>query len=157
MYDAVRGGYHVWMLMIREGIAIPSSYEKNIIDHILLLQNRYGGFNDRVIASTCDNIDCIDPLVRFSIRNPEYRKSEIKDCLIKAKKYLLGNRNSDGGFCFQRNKKLYYGSADAQSNKNESNLFATWFSVLALLIIEEYLTENKYLISNLPGYHYRLK
>lgn len=157
LFEAVRGGYHVWMLMIQEGEIFNQTQIKNIIDSILLLQNRFGGFNDEIIADTCHNIDCIDPLVRFSFMIPNYRKKEVENTLRKAKRYLLNNRNSDGGFCFNRMSKFRYGNDAHVSKRNESNMFATWFSLLALLIIEDYFNKDAILVSKLPGMEYVIK
>lgn len=157
LYEAVRGGYHVWMLMIQEGVCFDPDTIKKIIDCILALQNKFGGFNKNIIADTCHNIDCIDPLVRFSLMLPNYRKSEVEDALLKAKNYLLCNRNKDGGFCFNRMCKFRYGNDAHISKRNESNMFATWFTLLALILIEEYFSNDAILVSYLPGMEYRVK
>lgn len=154
LYGAMRGGYHIWSLLMREKAELKN--DTNVIDIILSLQNKYGGFDESVIASTCMNIDCIDPLARFSLRNKEYREKEVRRALIKAQDYLLHNRNKDGGFCFERYRILRYGNDQSISKKNESNLFATWFSVVALIIIDEYLGGKKRLYSELPGMEYHL-
>lgn len=157
LYEAVRGGYHVWMLMIQEGVKFQENHIHNIIDTILLLQNKYGGYNKHLIADICHNIDCIDPLVRFSYMDPDYRKNEIEDALLNARRYLLNNRNDDGGFCFGRMIKLRYGNDSLRSDFNESNMFGTWFTLLALMIIEDYFDEKVLLESKLPGMEYKVK
>ena len=157
LYEAIRGGYHVWMLMIQEGVEFDGVVITNIIDTILDLQNKYGGFNKQVIADTCHNIDCIDPLVRFAFMKPGYRSEDIKRALIRSRRYLLNNRNGDGGFCFRRLDKMHYGCDAHISLRNGSNIFATWFSLLALLIIEDYFGEGVWLQSFLPGLEYSVR
>lgn len=157
LYEAVRGGYHIWMLMIREGIVFEESQIRNIIDTVLDLQNQQGGFNDRVIADTCHNIDCIDPLIRFSLMMPTYRKNEIEVALRKARNYLLGNWNKDGGFCFSRIGKLTYGSSVHKTRRNESSMFGTWFTLVALLLINDYFYSTGHISSNLPGYEQAIR
>ena len=157
LYEAVRGGYHVWMLMEAEGIEFEEKHVKRIIDTVLSLQNPFGGFNYRIVADTCMNIDCIDVLARFSLMAEDYRKTDVENALRKAEKYLLNNLNSDGGFCFCRIHGTRYGN-DAHSTKiNESGLFGTWFSLLSLCIIHDYFEEKRFLKSEIPGYEYRLK
>ena len=154
LYDSVRGGYHVWMLLLQEGVNFNS---KNIIDNILSLQNKLGGFSKEPISSTCANIDCIDPMVRFSRLNPDYKREEIQGSLLSVRKYLMHNQNKDGGFCFQKFKRLRYGNNESTSTWGESNIFATWFSLLALLIVDEHLNGSSWLKSNLPGMQYRIQ
>ncbi len=157
LYEAIRGGYHVWMLMIQKGVVFHEKIITNIIDTILSIQNNFGGFNDRIIADVCHNIDCIDPLTRFSLMMPDYRRDEVTKTLKKARNYLLSNMNQDGGFCFSRMNKMFYGNCSLISARNESNMFGTWFTLLALLIIEEYLSGERLIKSSLPGMQYRLK
>lgn len=157
LYEAVRGGYHVWMLMIKEKVSFNDDMKKNIIDVILSLQNKWGGYNKDVISDICHNIDCIDPLIRFSIMIPDYRRDEIELSIRKARNYLLGNRNKDGGFCFARMNNCRYGSKELFSARNKSNMFSTWFTLLAITIIEEYLDEKRYIVSDLPGMQYKLR
>lgn len=154
LYGSMRGGYHIWSLLTREGIGLKD--DTYVIDVILSLQNKYGGFDESTIASTCMNIDCIDPLIRFSGRNKGYREKEVRETLMKARNYLLHNRNEDGGFCFERHRALRYGNDQSTSEKNESNLFATWFSLVALIMIEEYMGGKKRLHSELPGMEYHI-
>ncbi len=157
LYEAVRGGYHVWMLMIQEKVEFDQIQIKNIIDCILSLQNKLGGFDEHIISDTCHNIDCIDPLARFSLMLPQYRKNEVEATLRKARNYLLCNRNLDGGFCFSRMCKFKYGNDLHVSKRNESNMFATWFSLLALSIIEDFFSRDVILTSSLPGMEYHIK
>lgn len=67
------------------------------------------------------------------------------------------NRNKDGGFCFNRMCKFRCGNDAHISKRNESNMFATWFTLLALILIEEYFSNDAILVSNLPGKEYRVK
>ncbi len=157
LYEAIRGGYHVWMLMIQEGVSFDDKVITNIIDTILELQNKFGGFNKQIIADICHNIDCIDPLVRFACMKPEYRTDDIKNALTNSREYLLNNRNRDGGFCFSRIEKMHYGCDAHVSFRNESNIFATWFTLLAILIIEDFLGNKPRLQSMLPGMEHSIR
>ena len=158
--------YHLWALYFYVGRRI--SYIEKAIDSCLALQNELGGFGpgceasriSNPFTSACEDIDCIDPLSRFYFMT-DYRKKDIEDALRKAIPWILTNQNDDGGFLFRRDEIFVYGHELMTSQKNESNMFATWFRTLSLAYISKVLSnENVFkkikfnLNVNCPGYQF---
>jgi hypothetical protein len=127
---AVQAGYHFWLVLEYEGRAI--GHPERAIDSILATQNVLGGYGLRLNSSVCDDIDSIDPLMRLSKRT-NYRSEEVQASLTKALASLLSNFNGDGGAGFRRHEAMHYGYTDKMwSGVNESNVFFTWFRMLAV-------------------------
>lgn len=158
--------YHLWALYFYDQRKI--NYIEKAIDSCLALQNEFGGFGpgykvgrvSNPFTSACEDIDCIDPLSRFYFTT-DYRKKDIENSLQKAIPWILCNQNKDGGFVFRREEKLVYGHDLMTSQKNESNLFATWFRTLSLAYISKVLPEEEVfkniefnLDVNCPGYQF---
>lgn len=158
--------YHLWVLYFYDGRRI--NYIEKALDSCLALQNEFGGFGpgytvskiSNPFTSACEDIDCIDPLSRFYFMT-DYRKKDIGDALRKAIPWILYNQNNDGGFVFRREEKFVYGHELMTSQKNESNMFATWFRILSLAYISKVLP-NEDVFKNIkfnlnvgcPGYQF---
>lgn len=154
LYEACRGAYHIYPMFIYDNITLPNI--EKAIDSFLGTQNKWGGFNEDIKSSACDDIDIIDPLMRLS-RFSDYRNNDIKKTLEKAYKWILVNQNSDGGFVFKRHSKFAYGGHNELSSiKEESNIFATWFRTLSILYLDQYLFDRKVDMVNIPGYEMKL-
>ena len=125
----VQAGYHFWLLYFYDGIEIK--HKEKIIDYILQTQNILGGYGVQWNSSACEDIDSIDPLVRF-MSFTDYRKNDIKKSLERAVPAILNNLNSDGGFVFRRHEPLMIVHKNMYSGENESNVFYTWFRTLGL-------------------------
>lgn len=151
-YNAIRGAYHIWPILLYENE--PIRHKKEVIDFILPLQNRFGGWDSSVISSACADIDCIDPLIRFSNMVPGYKEKEVREALIKSLQYQLFNQNRDGGFSFEMGKNMRYGNDSLVSNKGESNMFATWFRLLTVLIIAARLYGYPVVLMPVSGLEY---
>lgn len=153
-YEAIRCAYHLYPLLDYDGIEIP--YREKAIDLILSVQNKYGGFDTRRNSSACEDIDAVDSLIRLARKTKGYRDEEIKKCLKRAFLWIKQNQMQDGGFVFRKGEEFDYGCDNVMSKVNESNMFATWFRMLSLCYIHDYLTNYKRDYVNLPGYEYSL-
>ena len=137
--DGVKIAYHFWIFYFYD--KLPIKFPERAIDSLLFTQNRFGGFDNSINSSACDDIDSIDPLCRL-IGIIDYKKSEIKNSLHQALPWVLINLNQDGGFVFKRNQSFKYGHDKMYSGINESNLFATWFRTLSLAYIGKALPDS---------------
>ncbi|MBD3272736.1 hypothetical protein GF385_00080 [Candidatus Dependentiae bacterium] len=149
---SIQAAYHIFLLFFYENREIPNN--KKIIDLLIKSQNRLGGFGISLNSSACEDIDSIDPLIRFSIKS-DYKIRDVKAVLNKALIWVLSNQNNDGGFVFRWNESFTYGHKEMFSNKNESSMFATWFRTLCLGYLINYLyNKSIFNIGNSPGYSF---
>ena len=75
----------------------------------------------------------------------------------KAFSWVLANQNDDGGFVFKLNEPFVYGHAQTSSLTNESHLFATWFRILSIAYMYNFLhKQNKFNIGRCPGYQFEI-
>jgi hypothetical protein len=125
----VQAGYHFWLLYFYD--RRPIQYVERIIDSVLKTQNILGGYGVQWNSSACEDIDSIDPLMRFS-RLTDYRQEDIQASLQRGLPAILHNLNFDGGWVFRRHEALTVVHPQMFSSFNESNLFYTWFRTLGL-------------------------
>lgn len=147
--QVVQGAYHIYPLFFYDRRDLP--FKEKAIDLLLSSQNTLGGFGITLNSSACEDIDSIDPLIRFSMVT-NYRKEDIDLALKRAFPAMLANMNDDGGFVFRRNEPFYYGHQEMYSGSNESSMFATWFRTLCLACLVRYFRlPNQFKIQNIPG------
>lgn len=152
----VRAAYHFYPLFEYEGRSIP--YSDKIVDTILPLQNRWGGWTvENGNSGACEDIDAIEPLIRCAYACPE-RAEEIKAAVRRAMVWQLSCRNQDKGFSFYlRSQQEYGGHKLTTSLRDESSMFATWFRTLCLAYEMQYLgMPNAFDIGRFPGYEITL-
>ncbi|MDI3545100.1 MAG: hypothetical protein PWQ96_2401 [Clostridia bacterium] len=137
--NGVQTAYHILLLYFYD--RRPIQYMERIIDSCLKTQNQFGGFGVPLNSSACEDIDSIDPLVRFS-RLTDYRKKDVETALKKALLWVLVNLNPDGGFVFRRMEPFTYGHYLMSSKKNESAMFPTWFRTLSLAYISKCISNS---------------
>lgn len=149
----IQAGYHFWTLYFYDNQNIQN--KEQIIDSLLLSQNKYGGYDYRMYSGACADIDSIDPLMRFLFIT-DYRKEDIINSLKKAKSNLLVNNNKDGGWVYRRNeaKKIFH--KEMYSGKNISNVFYTWWRILGLAYCTKGInyiekTESNFHFEKVPG------
>ncbi len=130
----IQTGYHLWCLYFYDNRTVP--YPEKIIDRCLELQNETGGFGVQANSSACEDIDAIDPLVRFIVRF-DYRRHEVAAALEHAFLWVLCNHNeTDGGWVFKRYEPYDFVPHRAMwTGVDESHMFATWFRTLSLAYI----------------------
>lgn len=144
---AVQFAYHLLRLYFYDNREIK--YGNKIIDLTLKTQNLLGGYGVQFNSSACEDMDSIDLLVNLSNR----KDLRVVESLKKALVWVLSNQNEDGGFVFRRNESFWYGHERLRSNKNESNMFATWFRTLALVKLTNFLNiPNQYRYERFPGF-----
>ena len=155
--DAIRGAYHFYPLYVYDGIEVP--HREAIIDTVLRSQNSWGCFNpDQMPAGACEDIDALEPLVRFSMQAPEYRQKDVGVALQRALVWLQCCHNEDGGYVSLPLNACHYGGHPyTTSGVGESNLFATWFRSLNMA----YVTAGAqlkigYQLGRYPGYEISL-
>jgi hypothetical protein len=128
----VQAAYHFWLLYLYDSIKIPHC--DHAIDWVLRTQSWLGGYSPvSRLSSACEDIDSIDPIVRFGM---DLRPAKCASSLRRASTWVLFNFNADGGAVFRRDQELVYGHALMSSAPNESNMFATWFRLLSLALID---------------------
>jgi len=151
--DAIRGAYHFYPLYVYDGIEVP--HREAIIDTVLRSQNSWGCFNPtQMPAGACEDIDALEPLVRFSMQVPEYRPEDVRVALQRALVWLQCCHNEDGGYVsLPLNACPYGGHPYTTSAVGESNLFATWFRSLSLAYVAEGTElQHEYQLGRYPGY-----
>ncbi len=151
---AVQAAYHIWPIFFYDGDDIPKHPE--LIDHLLATQNLLGGYGLDFNSSACDDIDTIWPLIAFSSRYPN-QSELIRRSVYKALPWILSNQNADGGFVFKRNCDYEYGHPQMSFRNNESSMFGTWFRLLSLTYIFNFLARPSDLrLGRAPGYEFSL-
>ena len=161
--EAVQAAYHWWPLFFYDKYPVP--YMERAIDTVLQTQNPSGGFGWGVhnpktpyCSSACEDIDSIDPLVRFSSLIP-YRRAEVQAALIRARIHVLSNQTPDGGFVFFKDGDFEYGHRQLYGSENKGAMFPTWFRTLSLALLDTYLcetdhTDSPYIFSDVPGFQF---
>ena len=155
-YDSIRGTYHIIPILLYDKFKFGIS--ETYLNQICKLQNKWGGFNSSIISTACDDIDAIDTLIRLE-HNTGIKSNCVKNAIKKSVNNILFNRNKDGGFCFSRSKNGFiYGDCQIlKSLPNESNLFGTWFRLVCLEEVGDYLGIYKMKSSKVPGYEFDLR
>jgi len=156
MNAAYQGAYHFYLLY--EYDRRPIRYPERIIDSMLSLQTKQGGFGIHENTSGCEDIDAIDPLARLYFHT-DYRRTEIRTALTCAFDWVLENRTPDNGFAFTKDADMFYGSNLMYSGKNEGSSFAAWWRMLSLAILSQVVTEHEparipWQFLHCPGYQF---
>lgn len=152
----VRAAYHFFPLFVYEKITLP--YQAKIVDSILPLQNSWGGWTvEKGNSGACEDIDAVEPLIRFSGARSE-RNNEISAAILRSLIWQLSCRNTDKGFSFYlRSGHVYGGHPLTSSLRDESSMFATWFRTLCIAYEMQYLgLPNSFEIGVYPGYEMSL-
>lgn len=153
--EMIRGAYHILPIMYYDSIEIP--YASNAVDKILKSQNKWGGFDTYIASSACEDIDGLDPLIRYSIMAKREKEDIVKKAIDKARKWILFNQNDDGGFVFEKDTPFCYGGQKVLSSlAGESNMFATWFRCVSLELINDFECGKNKKMGNIPGYELKL-
>lgn len=151
----VRAAYHFYPLFEYEGLDIP--YADKIVETILPLQNRWGGWTvEEGNAGACEDIDAIEPLIRCAAARPDLT-AQIKAAVKRSMIWQIACRNDDKGFSFYlRAQQEYGGHPLTTSLRDESSMFASWFRTLCLAYEMSYLgIDNEFDIGRFPGYEIR--
>jgi hypothetical protein len=148
----VQAAYHLWPLYAYDRRPIP--FADAAIATVLRTQNPLGGFgwgvhnpDDPWRGSACEDIDSIEPLVRFGTRL-DRRRDGVIAALRRALPWVLTNQNGDGGFVFVRGRRHDYGHPLLQAEADQSALFPTWFRTLSLAYLGQVLPDT--LVGRVP-------
>lgn len=152
--QVVQSAYHIYPLFFYDQRDIP--FKEKAVDLLLSTQNALGGFGVTLNSSACEDIDSIDPLIRFSCAT-DYRRDDIDLALKRAFPWVLTNMNSDGGFVFRRNEAFCYGHEEMYSGYNDSSMFATWFRTLCLAYLRSYFEIGDFNVQRVPGYEIKME
>jgi glycosyltransferase involved in cell wall biosynthesis len=143
----------------------PLRYVERIIDSCLRLQQRHGLFSGSGLGHTCLDYDALDLLAKASLAT-DYRRDDVCAALRRAAMALLSLHNEDGGFAHcKKQPALFFGertgrlfqlsglsgiipNVRAQGEYSvcqrllscptgSSNVFSTWFRLLALTLSEQ--------------------
>ncbi|MEW4563914.1 hypothetical protein AB1K70_15370 [Bremerella sp. JC770] len=136
----VYGGYHQLLAYYYEHHQVM--HPERLVDSVLSLQHVDGGFALRGGGGACEDVDAIDILVNlYKLR--DYRRPQIRVALRRCLPHLYRQQVSDGGFLYRRNAVFHHMTIpDTRSEKNQSNMFSTWFRVHTLALIAEVLTDD---------------
>lgn len=147
----IQAAYHFWLLYAYDSVEIP--YPEKAIPYIIATQSLLGGYSPlRSFSSACEDIDSIDPLVRFG--NRIAGRDLVNKSLRRALPWVLSNFNEDGGAVFRRDEEFLYGHPLMRSGINESSIFATWFRLLSIGVIDSFYSQPgiTWRFLDAPGY-----
>lgn len=154
--EMIRGAYHILPILYYDGIEAPHS--ENAVEEIIKSQNKWGGFDLHIGSSACEDIDGLDPLMRYSIMANMENDERVINAINRARTWVLFNQNNDGGFVFKKNTPFTYGNQVVLSSMaGESNLFATWFRCVSLELINEFFGVEGTRFVRTPGYELPLR
>ena len=135
--QAVYGGYHQLLVYYHEGK--PVRHLENLVDTVLGLQHRDGGFHPGGNGGACEDVDCVDILVHCYKRHP-HRRADVRHALKRCLAHILATQNKDGGFPYNRDApQSHMGIPGTAAAPNVSCLFPTWFRIHTLALIAEIL------------------
>lgn len=135
--EAVYGGYHQLLVYYHENHSIVNP--RGLVDNVLTLQHKDGGFHPRGNGGACEDVDCVDILVNM-YKRVDYRRRDIRIALRRCLSHILSLQNADGGFPYNRDKNQSHMNIPGTSAPpNLSTAFATWFRVHTIALIKEVL------------------
>lgn len=139
-FKAMCGGYHQLLVYYYENH--PVHYREQLIDTVLALQHRDGGFSPTGGGGACEDVDAIDILVNL-YKQLDYRRPKIRRTARRALRSILQKQLPDGGFVYRLNEPfIHLGITKTKSPANVSNMFSTWFRIHTLALISEVLTDQ---------------
>lgn len=134
-YSAVYGGYHQLLLYYYWGHDIK--HKERLVDTVLLLQHKDGGFAMNWGGGTCQDVDAVDILVNM-YKQTNYRRDDILVALKRAYISIMKRFTIEGGFVDRRWEEFrHMGMEYTYASKNKANMFSTWFGVHTLFLISE--------------------
>ena len=132
----------------------PLLHLERIIDSCLELQKPDGLFSrNNFVGQTCLDYDALDLMAKATLVT-DYRRRDIQAAFHAARGALLGLVNSDGGFANVKHRRiagqclptagLYHtGLKICSCGNHESNVFSTWFRLLALALCDQFQWVDK--------------
>ena len=146
---AVQFSYHLYAVAHYDGWRHPSP--ATLRRTVERTANVLGGFGPALNSSACEDMDSIDLLRRYAPPGEPGGREIFRDAVT----WVLANRNPDGGFVFRRGEAFEFGHPVLRSRADESDLFATWFRLLALAYLQGgAATRFGLRLRDCPGYEY---
>lgn len=138
--EGTYGGYHQLLVYYHEDR--PLRNPAGLIDTVLDLQHRDGGFHPWGNAGACEDVDAVDILVHLH-RRTRHRHREVRIALRRCLRHILDQQNPDGGFPYQRDApQSHMGIPATRAAPNISTLFPTWFRIHTLALLARVLTDE---------------
>jgi predicted O-methyltransferase YrrM len=147
----VQAAYQFWLLYAYDCAEPP--YIERAVDYVLATQTKLGSYSPvHNKSSACEDIDSVDPLVRYGFSVKQVH--DVKKSITRALPWILFNFNRDGGAVFRRDALFEYGHPLMTSHANESSIFATWFRLLSIALIDTINSGNcqQWRFLDAPGY-----
>lgn len=139
--EAVYGGYHQLLVYYHEQRDLQNP--RGLVDTVLGLQHRDGGFHPRGNAGACEDVDSVDILVN-AYKQADYRRRDIRLALRKCLRHILGQQNRDGGFPYTRDRsQSHMNIPGTGAPANVSTMFPTWFRIHTLALIAEVVPDER--------------
>lgn len=154
LYNSCFGAAHIYIFYDYLNMEIP--FVEKIIDNTLklhhangLIKTKYGG--------ACEDYNAIEIYLRCS-NQTDYRRNEILEVLSKMKKIISGSQNNDGGYPYKIAHNIFqnfgfnnvlkreytYSSWEKMKTLSfKSDLWATWFRLLSIKVINYLLEGNE--------------
>lgn len=149
----VQFAYHLFPILAYDGIALP--HREALLQQVVQTQNELGVFGEFYNSSACEDIDSVE-IIYCLTRQSMPLNNPLRILLTKARLWVLANQNDDGGSVFKRNEPFEYGYREMSSEKNERNMFATWFRTLSLAYLTNTLNmDSDFRFTRAPGYHFK--
>jgi hypothetical protein len=123
----VYGGYHQLLVYYHENFKIRNP--KGLVDTVLSLQHRDGGFNPSGNAGACEDVDSVDILVNMYKRF-NYRRGDIRYALRRCLNHI-------------NTPQSHMNIPGTQAAANISCMFPTWFRIHTIALISEILQKEK--------------
>jgi hypothetical protein len=141
LLNAMAGGYHQLLVYYHE--QRPVRHARRLVDSVLSLQQRDGGFADKPGGGACEDVDAVDILVNM-YKQHDYARGAIRDALRQTRKLIISQQGADGGFCYRPGEpQTHMGIAATTAPANVSCMFPTWFRVHTLALIHEVLEDGQ--------------
>lgn len=173
LHNGMAGAFHIYLLYYY--LNRPINYKEKIIDVTLSLQHEDGLFTEDGGGGSCEDLDAIDILAKFTTFT-DYRKEDIKKALFRSLETLIKGQRRDGGYSWKINtqnkianefgifgKRSFYSSWRLMPfNVNRSDMWSGWFRPLAIALIastypDEIGSNFKFNFRRLPGLGWHFK
>lgn len=149
---AVKTAYHFIPMFLYDNDLDGLNIE-SLLKYTLQTQNEFGTYGPCCLTDGCEDIDSLYLLTQLPI-SKKYENEVDKSIKVFFNK-VFTNMNNDGGFVFRRMTPFQYADSKLQSNKDESNMFGTWFRTLSIAYACQYLNiENDFKFSKVSGYQF---
>lgn len=147
LYDGCYGAAHILLFYDYLNEEIP--WKERIVDNTLKLHAK-NGLMRTTHGSACEDYDAIDIYLRC-LNQLDYRKDEIYEVLCRMKKTIISSQSNNGGYPYKvagnfykqvlydhilKREYSYSGWAPMKTRSYSPDLWATWFRILSIKVID---------------------